>query len=366
MNKRVMTPELADALARRATIPVSFSEHFVQSFFDIIEEALTKDKLVKVKGLGTFKLVDVDERESVDVRTGERIMLMQHSKVSFTPDPALRDTINKPFADFDTVILNEETPSEQMEVVEEEEAKQPAAEAEMEEKETVPEDSQPAALEEPAQATEEAIIQPEEEVINQPEEKVVTQPEKEVIIQPKEEPAQAEAETPTPPQQTEETAQPSEKKETPKKKTMERNILSNIITALVSLFVGYAVCFYLRPFELPTIKPAEPRVANVDESVVTYEDTLAAETPSEASPTEQAEAQPAPKNNYPQLEGGEYEIVGVKGSEVMSPGKTLLNISLKYYGSKDFVAYICAMNGITNPDVVPLDKELQIPELRKK
>jgi len=69
---------------------------------------------------------------------------------------------------------------------------------------------------------------------------------------------------------------------------------------------------------------------------------------------------------YPQVEGGEYYIVGIKGTEVMKAGKTLLNISIKYYQSKDYVEYICVMNGIKNPDIVPLDKELKIPELKHK
>ena len=72
------------------------------------------------------------------------------------------------------------------------------------------------------------------------------------------------------------------------------------------------------------------------------------------------------RTNYPQLQGGAYEIVGVEAVEAMTAGKTLLNLSIKYYGSKDFVDYICVMNGITNPDIVPLDKELKIPELKHK
>ena len=64
---------------------------------------------MKIKGLGTFKLVDVDSRESVNVNTGERFQIKGHTKVSFTPDTNLRDTINKPFAHFETVVLNEGT-----------------------------------------------------------------------------------------------------------------------------------------------------------------------------------------------------------------------------------------------------------------
>ena len=85
------------------------AEAFVKEFFLLIEQALENEKTVKIKGLGTFKLVDVDSRESVNVNTGERFQIKGHTKVSFTPDTNLRDTINKPFAHFETVVLNEGT-----------------------------------------------------------------------------------------------------------------------------------------------------------------------------------------------------------------------------------------------------------------
>lgn len=64
---------------------------------------------MKVKGLGAFKLIDVESRESVNVNTGERFEIQGHTKVSFTPEPALKDLINKPFSHFETVVLNDNT-----------------------------------------------------------------------------------------------------------------------------------------------------------------------------------------------------------------------------------------------------------------
>ena len=75
----------------------------------MIEEALERDRSVKIKGLGTFKLVEVESRESVKVNTGERFQIEGYTKVSFVPDTSLRDIINKPFAHFETVVLNENT-----------------------------------------------------------------------------------------------------------------------------------------------------------------------------------------------------------------------------------------------------------------
>ena len=98
--------ELIAAVAEKANLTKKDAEVFVKEFFLLIEQALENEKTVKIKGLGTFKLIDVDSRESVNVNTGERFQIKGHTKVSFSPDANLRDTINKPFAHFETVVLN--------------------------------------------------------------------------------------------------------------------------------------------------------------------------------------------------------------------------------------------------------------------
>ena len=87
-----------------------------KELFDLVEEALANEKYVKIKGLGVFKLIEVDSRESINVNTGERIEIQGHSKVSFTPETSLKELINKPFAHFETVILNEGTVLEDTQV----------------------------------------------------------------------------------------------------------------------------------------------------------------------------------------------------------------------------------------------------------
>lgn len=109
MEKRILLQELSELLAAREKLTKKKAETFAKAFFEIIESGLDKDKFVKIKGFGTFKLVSVSERESVNVSTGERFQISGHTKISFTPDTELRDLINKPFAHFQTVILNEGT-----------------------------------------------------------------------------------------------------------------------------------------------------------------------------------------------------------------------------------------------------------------
>ncbi len=126
MNERLTIRDLTDLLAAKHSMTKKDAEAFVKEFFLLIEQALENEKTVKIKGLGTFKLIDVDSRESVNVNTGERFQIKGHTKVSFSPDTNLRDTINKPFAHFETVVLNENTILEDtpIEDTEEEEAEE--------------------------------------------------------------------------------------------------------------------------------------------------------------------------------------------------------------------------------------------------
>lgn len=117
MDKKATLQELLTAFAAKAGLPRRRAEAFVRTFFDVIADALAREKFVRVKGLGTFKLVAVSERESVDVNTGERIQISGHTKVSFTPETSLRDLVNRPFAHFQTVVINEGTDLEALEAV---------------------------------------------------------------------------------------------------------------------------------------------------------------------------------------------------------------------------------------------------------
>lgn len=98
---------ITSALSTKYKMPLKDAETFVAMLFDVVNDGLMKDKLVKVKGLGTFKVASVKDRESVNVNTGERVLIEGHDKITFTPDAALRDFVNKPFAQFETVIVKD-------------------------------------------------------------------------------------------------------------------------------------------------------------------------------------------------------------------------------------------------------------------
>ncbi len=104
---KISIAELSEILVDKHNLQNQDSELFVLSFFEIIQKGLEKDKLVKIKGLGTFKIIDVEARESINVNTGERVLIEGHNKITFTPDASMKELVNKPFSQFDTVILNE-------------------------------------------------------------------------------------------------------------------------------------------------------------------------------------------------------------------------------------------------------------------
>lgn len=94
-------------LTSKMGLEVAEAEAFITAMFKVVNEGLKEDKLVKIKGLGTFKLTKVSSRESVDVNTGERIVIEGREKISFTPDNYMRDLVNSPFSQFETVVLSD-------------------------------------------------------------------------------------------------------------------------------------------------------------------------------------------------------------------------------------------------------------------
>ena len=104
---KVTIQEIAKVLIEKNHFEAKDASRFVNEMFSIIMEKLGQGEPVKVKGLGTFKIIGVEARESVSVRTGERVVIDGHSKLSFTPDSTMKELVNKPFSQFETVVLNE-------------------------------------------------------------------------------------------------------------------------------------------------------------------------------------------------------------------------------------------------------------------
>lgn len=99
--------ELAAELQRRHQLSKEDAEHFVRMMFEVVNDGLHYEKLVKLKGLGSFKVMKVSARKSVDVNTGDPIVIEGRNKITFIPETAVKEIINRPFSQFETVVLND-------------------------------------------------------------------------------------------------------------------------------------------------------------------------------------------------------------------------------------------------------------------
>ena len=106
---------ISSALAKQHNLSADDAAAFVDAFFDIISSELKNGNQVKIKGLGTFKVQAVKPRESVNVNTGERVLIEGHDKISFTPDTVMKELVNKPFSQFETVVINDGVDTEELE-----------------------------------------------------------------------------------------------------------------------------------------------------------------------------------------------------------------------------------------------------------
>jgi len=352
MSERLNTQDLIDLLVNRQGLERKDAESFIKEFFSLIEEGLSKDKSVKIKGLGTFKLVDVESRESVNVNTKERIEIQGHTKISFTPDTALRDIINKPFAHFETVILNEnvdfnDTAQDVPEEIEPTESEIP----EIQEKETS-----------------------EEIVTDDIQEK---EKEEEGIKEEKEERKEEENEA-------SEVADLSALKKQDNKEYSKNNKILTLVIVLTILLCGILLFFtyysdlFPETKKQPPINVAPPVKTEVTpdpmpidsiEKPITVTEEPKVEKPVTKPVAVTSNTKTIPFSQIPvRPDSTSYEIVGTKTQHTIKTGETLIRISYKYYGTKDLFPYLIKHNRsvIKNPNSVPLGTTINIPELKKK
>lgn len=187
MNNKVTFPELVEQVAQYANTSKRMSELFLKELFATISQSLIDGESVKVKGIGTFKLTEVNPRKSVDVNTGEEIEIPGHKKLSFAPDKDMAEAINQPFMHFETEILDDDVTDDQLAAIDAGvPTEAPAEAAPVEEETDDTTDTEAPAAEAPVAAEEEVVMPP-------------------VFVAPVEEPESEEAET-----EAEAPAEPSE------------------------------------------------------------------------------------------------------------------------------------------------------------
>lgn len=386
MNEKVNIQNLIELLVEKHRITPKEAEEFVKTFFAVIEEGLEQDKYVKIKGLGTFKLIGVESRGSIDVNTGERIEIQGHTKVSFTPDSALKELINRPFGHFETVILNENTVLEDTPI-------EKAGEDELEdvsigqnvadESDTISEiPSEPASpLIESVIATEKVATEEDADKQQEEEGKISTTEETLKNLQQKEDTYEG-------------VLQQTDIKEN------KDNGLKWFMIALACVLLACAgIVFYLyypdlqeesipvsseEEYTYPTVTMGLQQDSIQEDSLKRTEDTLRIPQPTTAEENpvsrQQVEKKVVPeepqkvvkkttvKSQPVNPDSVNYEIVGTETTYTVKEGETLTRISLRFYGTKALWPYIVKHNAdvLKNPNNVTSGTTLKIPKLIKK
>ena len=392
--------ELAAVLSKRYGVNKKDATGFVTQMFDIIQQSLEQDKLVKIKGLGTFKIIDVDDRESVNVNTGERVLIEGHPKITFVPDALMKELVNKPFSQFETVVLNDGVDFEDA-------ASEPSvAEPEIVETEPVvlESESEPAAMPlvdfEPEPEPE---LIPVSEPEAAPKSEAAPKPETAPEPEPVQEPAmEAEPEQEADPETETEEESESQEEEYEEEASDGKKWWLALLALLIGLAGGYILGNYF-PFsttqtpQQEVVKPVVPdsaliatkaAVDSIDSVTVAEPEVedVKAEAPKVAEPKVETPKAEAPKAEAPKaaepdkkavdqldqyqkkdsrVRTGAWRIVGTAQVVKVKEGETLSRISRRYLGP-DMECYIEVYNNITASTPLKAGQEIKIPQLKHK
>ena len=413
VKNKISLQELAEFMtAADETLDKKTCEAFARTLFEVVEEALLSDKFVKVKGFGTFKLVAVSDRESVNINTGERFQIEGHTKVSFIPDNTLKEEINRPFAHFETIDLSDETEQAELDAIDAAAAEEALENEEAEE--TVEEVAEEMPADEPTEEVVEEEVKeevPEEVLKEEPveeaeepmEEPVATEPQTIVTAEKKEEePAKAEEPAADTTLESEKAPEPEaeEQEEAPTALPVSYEYTEQpprrpfnwwkaigvfflvFALMLLSYFAGYyrllCPCIIGLPEwtepqpAQPAAKvqpaktaPAKPQPAPAETTAPKIsENPLNAENPEQPEP---AKPDPAPRKQ----QSAPAEVAPAPPADTtvatqphtVARGETLYSIARKYYGSDKYVNVIIRHNRIKNPNNIEKGTTLQIPIL---
>ena len=354
MNNRLAIQDLAGLLAEYTGKDKNSSERFLREFIAVVSEGVYTDKLVKVKGLGTFKIIPVEKRESIHVNTGERFVIPEHYKFSFLPDKELRELVNKPFSFFETTELRENVDFTDMDVVLDEpdikETEDESIEEMIPEEKHFPE-------EEPVVFSEEgSAVPPEEDPVVFSEEEPAGQPEDEGMdtLEPVVD-ERSDSSGPDSPSEEVETGPDAERK---KPRTKRIAVVSMFVFLLMLFNIGLYLnrtYFFKKekePLRIDTVFPKGETVATeaVPDTTIVFANEDSSQTGGKTT-VENPEVEP--EATSPKV------IACVK----IEPGSRLTLISLKYYGSKLFWVYLYEYNRavITDPNNVPIGTVIEVP-----
>ena len=369
--------QLADILIRKNRLSENEAQAFVCAIFDVIKEGLEADRQVKIKGFGTFKIIDVDPRESVNVNTGERVLIGGHQKITFTPDSVMKEMVNRPFSQFETVILNDGVDFSDVE------KEEPAPEAENIQK----------TEKENTMSEKEVEPEPEEETISEPEVIITPEPEESEIPEPEESanPEQVKEATHEPEkeeidQESEEEATPEPEDELSYEEEPEHHYTAHIIGAIACLILIAAAAYggYMFGVEegrhqerLAQIAEQSKYLDKQKEEITAYkakaDTTAVTEKAKKDSTAKKAETvqntETADFSTYamrdPRVRTGAYVIVGTDKVVTAREGQTRSKIAQTHLGP-GMSCYVEVFNEMNGNDPLKEGTKVKIPKLRHK
>ena len=346
--------DLASLLAEKHGISHKEAEMFVSLLFDIAKGALHAQKQVKIKGLGTFKLTSVSSRESIDVNTGQRILIEGRDKVSFTPDAAMKNLVNRPFAQFETVILKDDVDFTDIdkkydEKVEEEAlpTEEPVQEAPVVEETPIVEEP----IQEEASAQETPIV--EEPVVEEP-----------IVEEPPVAPMQAafvDVENNTQEDKVINEESEDYEDEMERKRSEE---LAKKLSRSNSIIIGLAVALVLLlAYGLYSINSLNKKMDDRDSKINQLTEEVTKSKKNEQVAKDELTKQIMLFNNDERVRRGNLKIVGIEKTVTAVAGQTLKSISRDNLGP-NMEMYLEAVNpGVR---MVLIGQEIQIPKLEPK
>ena len=388
MDAKLNHSDLSALLAKQAEISGAKAEVFTKAFFDIILEGLEQDGMVKINGLGTFKVTDVASRSSVDVNTGEKIEIKGHKKLTFLPADSLKEKVNQPFAMFEPVEIDESYVDDSEEPVMNETEAQEEATAVEDTPVTTPSEEpvtveEPAAAEETEPAEDAEIPAIKEEELTKEEETPAAKPVAEevpAIEEAKEEAKETAAEPVAENAASEHPALKEVKNSYPitepapaaAKPTTNRK-RGVIYTLFIIAAILVAVVIHLHPRLFGIVETGKKTVATVEitptkavEEVKPDSVEVAAEQPIEEPYTFAMVDELAVKSVGSITRGDTllYVANDTIATHTVAADETLVRISLKYYGDKRLWPYIVQYNKLHDPNGLSKGMELLIPRLQ--
>lgn len=382
-NEKSTIQDLAESLAARNHCSRTKADTFLRKMLSLIKNGLNSDNFVKVKGLGTFKLVTVSSRESVDVNTGARIEIAEHQRVLFTPDASLKVRVNKPFEKFETMIIEDDADLGKLELDTENDKTEEADE----DQNSVEDIEEPEKFVEPALGEKEEITPAKAEMVAEDKEVEETQKmslndsisvtsvylgdadsEKEDKSSQKVEQVKDVAVSATPKSSMPTVVVPEDGTRKGKKSFLTICLVAG---AIVLILMSYAAGYYhwfvgeavLAKQQAVVIKPTLAKKNYPVRPAFKKELSDSAKTAAIKSEKSQEPSAKELSKQYEQLPGGKYLIIGTLEEHEMKATDTLIKLSKKIYGSKDYVKYIIFYNHLENPDLIPLGTKLKMPKL---